>query len=122
MSGTPKQYDVTTPEARKSALLEVAASALVWSILPGAWIVTQLLKNPFSDAELYSADSTARETESQRRTAVEIIKAGAKYGVDELEIIISEQAGVGLASSVEGFPLEFSAGTQGNMTVKVKYK
>jgi hypothetical protein len=45
-----------------------------------------------------------------------------EHGVDVLEITMSEKAGIGLGSSVQGFPLEFHVGKKGNMTVKVKYK
>lgn len=114
-----QRYDVTSPDGRKAALLK-ALTPPWWAYLLGpggtlGWMA-------WTYAQLYSADSAAREAESQRRTAVEIIKAGKEHGVDELEITVSEQAGIGLGSSVEGFPIQFNAGTQGNMTIKVKYK
>jgi hypothetical protein len=118
MDNGSQRYDVTSPEARKVALVTALFPPWWVNLIPGGylgWVAWRF-------AQLYSADSTAREVESQRRTAVEIIKAGKDRGVAELEITVSEQAGIGLGSSVEGFPIQFNAGTQGNMTIKVKYK
>jgi hypothetical protein len=118
MDDASQRYDVTSPEARKAALVQALSPPWWLHVIPVGVPVWTLWKF----AELYSAESAAREVESQRRTAVEIIKAGKEHGVDELEITVSEQAGVSLGSSIDGFPVQFNAGTQGKMTVKVKYK
>lgn len=119
MDDNGRAFDVTTPEARKSALQEILAWRQRYWWVPFPIQAGVML---WKWASLYAVESSAKEIESQRKTAVEIIRAGRENNVDELEITMSEQAGIGLGSSIEGFPIQFDAGTQGKMTVKVKYK
>src|SRR5262245_24577852 len=102
-----KEFDVTTPEARKNALQEILAGQRQYRWVPLPIRAGILL---WKWASLYSSESSAREIDSQRKTAVEIIRAGKENNVDELEITMSEQAGIALGSSVEGFPIQFNAG------------
>lgn len=39
-----------------------------------------------------------------------------------LKITMSQKAGVGLSSDVDGVPIEFIVGASGTMKLKVKYK
>lgn len=64
----------------------------------------------------------AKEIEAQRKTAVEIVRAGKQSDVDELDITMSEKAGIGLNATIEGVPVEFIVGNSDTMTLKVKYK
>jgi hypothetical protein len=114
MAEQTKQFDVTTAEAR----LQACREAMKYGWIPVFGDVYMLWKL----AALYSTESVTKEIESQRKTAIEIVRAGKENNVDELEITMSEKTGLSLGSSVEGFPIECTAGTSGTMTVKVKYK
>ena len=48
-----------------------------------------------------------KEIEEQRKVAIDIIRAGKENGADEIEITMSQKAGVGLSSDVDGVPIEF---------------
>lgn len=74
---------------------------------------------------LFSSYNTIpKEIETQRRAAIEIIRAGKDSNVEEMEITMSEQAGLNFTSAVEGLPvdLKVKAGKSGTITMKVKYK
>lgn len=58
----------------------------------------------------------------KNKAAIDIIRAGKENGADEIEITMSQKAGVGLASYVDGIPIEFIAGASGTMKLKIKYK
>lgn len=111
------QYDITTPEGRKKAAME----ALTYIIFPPEWVFTKfIIQQGWNN--FVPGNVTAKEIEEQRRTAVDIIRAGKQSDVDELKIIISEKAGLGLDTEIEGVPIEFIFGNSGNMILKVKYK
>ncbi len=61
------------------------------------------------------------EIEEQRKTAINIIEAGERDGVGELEITLSEDAGLNVKNQVK-HPVEVVLGKKGTMTIKVKYK
>jgi len=60
--------------------------------------------------------------EQQRDTAVAIIKAGKDQGVDSMKITVDQMAGIDLGSELNGVPLKFSVGKNGQMTIEVTYK
>ena len=66
--------------------------------------------------------SNERAIEAQRKVALDIIRAGKENDADEIEITISQKAGVSLGSDVDGIPIEFIVGSSDKMTLKVKYK
>ena len=78
----------------------------------GPW----LLKKPW---DLFSATDVIQE---QRKTAVDLIKAGKNNGVDEMKIIIDETAGLDIGSEVEGIPVRAKIGKSGKISLEVKYK
>ena len=53
---------------------------------------------------------------------IDIIRAGKENGADEIEITMSQKAGVGLSSDIDDVPIEFIVGASGTMKLKVKYK
>lgn len=108
-----QHLDITTVEGRKQAFAQIGIGELLF---PELWLLDWLWNN-FSPGNV-----EAREIEAQRRSAIEIIRAGKDSNVDELDITMSEKAGIGLNANVEGVPVEFIVGNSGNMTVKVKYK
>ena len=121
MSEEMKTFDVTTSEARKNALKQAVAESLLYAFIPGIGAVVAFWRLK-KLTTLYSRESQSQEIESQRETAIEIIRAGKDHSVDEIEITMSEKAGLSLGSSIEGFPIECTIGTSGTMTIKVKYK
>ncbi len=60
--------------------------------------------------------------EAQKQAAIALIRQGQESGVDEIEIIMSQKAGLSLGSNVNGIPIEATVGLSGNMKIRVKYK
>lgn len=114
-------FDITKPDGRENALTklrELNKNVWIHMLIPQVTIGIAILEGVKS----LTSDPVEKETAEQKKAAIEIIRAGKECGVDELEITMSEKAGLSLGSSIEGFPLEFLAGASGNMTLKVKYK
>jgi hypothetical protein len=72
--------------------------------------------------KLSSLVSGSEISEEQRRTALEIIKAGKDKGVDKLEIEVDQAVGMKLISDNEIFKSNAVIGSAGKMTIKIKYK
>ncbi|CCI20928.1 KH domain-containing protein [Microcystis aeruginosa] len=70
---------------------------------------------------LLTSGANEKEIAEQRKVAIDIIRAGKENGVDEIEITMSQKAGVGLSSDVDGVPIEFIVGASGTMKLKVKW-
>lgn len=68
---------------------------------------------------LSTTESTLQE---QRRTAIDIIRAGKDSGVDSLEVTLDQQVGLHFGSNVDGIPIKATLGKSGNMTIKATYK
>ena len=122
-----QKVDISTRKERENTFQLLNRSGwvmlpLVNGLLPSEinWLMWKAGKYLFDSFK--SLFSVEKEIEEQREAAVRIIQAGKENGVDELEITMSEKAGLSLESSVEGFPVELIAGKSGNMTLKVKYK
>ena len=117
-----QKVDISTPEGRRNAIQWLDKNG--WMLFPftSYWLVWKAGKFLFNSAKSLTSETVQKEIEEQRETAIKIIQAGKKNDVDELEITMSEKAGLSLGSSVEGFPVEVVAGTSGKMTLKVKYK
>jgi len=109
------KFDVTTEEKRRRTTQLILEYGLFF---PPLLIVRAL----WDGVSSFVTDSNERELEAQRKAAIDIIRAGKENGVDELEITMSEKAGIGLGSSIDGTPIEFIFGASGSMKLKVKYK
>jgi hypothetical protein len=72
--------------------------------------------------KLSSLVSGTEISEEQRRTALEIIKAGKDNGIDEMEIEVDQIVGMKLISDNEIFKSNAVIGGAGKMTIKIKYK
>jgi hypothetical protein len=119
MNDLAKKFDVRTPEGRRQAT--EAFDKYGWVIgLP--WVYWKVGKAIVRGVRSLTVDANVKEIEAQKQTAAEIIRLGKEQGVDELEITMSQQAGIGFKSPIEGTPIEFNVGTSGTMTLKVKYK
>jgi hypothetical protein len=71
---------------------------------------------------LSSVLSGSSSTESQAQAAIYLIREGQKSGLREIEMKMSNKAGLSLGSDVYGIPIEATLGVSGNMTIRVKYK
>lgn len=116
MSNSNQTFDLTTEEGRKKAL--AITSIFFPTLIPLAW----LGKTLFNGISSLTSGANEKEIEEQRKVAIDIIRAGKENGADEIEITMSQKAGVGLTSDVDGIPIEFIAGASGKMKLKVKYK
>ena len=67
----------------------------------------------FSNADIIS---------EQRKTAIELIKAGKEKGVDELEIVLDQKAGLNIEAEVKRASVKTQLGKDGKIIVKVKYE
>ena len=61
--------------------------------------------------------------EEQRKTAVEIIRAGKENGLKEIEIELDQQAGLNIDATIKEFNLDskIQFGKNGRMKIKLKY-
>jgi hypothetical protein len=116
MSKSNQTFDLTTEEGRKNAL-EVT-SAFLPTLIPFFWVGKTL----FDGISSLTSGANEKEIEEQRKVAIDIIRAGKENGADEIEITMSQKAGIGLNSGIDGIPIEFIAGASGKMKLKVKYK
>ncbi|MGL5980479.1 MAG: hypothetical protein ACRCZY_06315 [Phocaeicola sp.] len=60
--------------------------------------------------------------ENQCKEAVRLIEQGKKEEVDEMEIKVSRKAGLRFNAPIEGCDIKVEAGSNAEMTIKVKYK
>jgi hypothetical protein len=111
------EFDITTPEKRLKALTFLAQNSWL-AMVPFALPVALVLDG----ISLLTSGANEKEIAEQRKVAIDIIRAGKENGVDEIEITMSQKAGVGLSSDVDGVPIEFIVGASGTMKLKVKYK
>jgi hypothetical protein len=114
------KFDITTPEKRKKILAFFQQNSfwLFEPILPFALLGVVI----WDGISSLTAGANEREIEEQRKVAIDIIRAGKENGADEIEITMSQKAGVGLSSDVDGVPIEFIVGASGTMKLKIKYK
>lgn len=95
------EFDITTPEKRHKALTFLSQNS--WLAVPLALPVALVLDG----ISLLTSGANEKEIAEQRKVAIDIIRAGKENGVDEIEITMSQKAGVGLSSDVDGVPIEF---------------
>ena len=111
------EFDITTPENRNKAITFLMQNRWL-TIFP----FTVLGAVIWDGISALTASANEREIAEQRKVAIDIIRAGKENGADEIEITISQKAGVGLSSDVDGVPIEFIVGASGTMKLKIKYK
>ncbi|QUS61320.1 hypothetical protein [Synechocystis sp. PCC 7338] len=97
---------------------------LAWTASTLSSVITEGTTSNFNFLidKLSSLVSGKEISEEQRRTALEIIKAGKDKGVDELEIEVDQAVGMKLISDNEIFKSNAVIGSTGKMTIKIKYK
>ena len=111
-------FDIRTKEGRENATKFLETYKFYHPTLLTIWLGKAL----FDGISSLTSGANEKEIEEQRKVAIDIIRAGKENGADEIEITMSQKAGVGLSSDVEGVPIEFIVGASGTMKLKVKYK
>ena len=84
------KFDLTTKEGKQSAK-ELAKNM-------GFGLHVFVIEKVF---DFFSNEDTIKE---QRKTAVDIIKAGKENNVDEIEVTLDQNAGIDIQSEIEGIP------------------
>ena len=100
MGNLNNRFDLTTEKNRKNALA-LAAILLPSPLLAGYWLGKSLWSNVSS-----LVSNAKKDFEEQRQLAIDIIRAGKDNNVDEIEITISQQAGLGFSANIDGIPIE----------------
>ncbi len=113
MNDSSQKFDLTTEEGRKTAL------TITQILFPVPYLIGKVL---FDGISSLTSGANEKEIAEQRKAAIDIIRAGKENGADEIEITMSQKAGVGLASDVDGVPIEFIVGASGTMKLNIKHK
>lgn len=111
------KFDITTPNGRKNALETMEKYRWV----PWVREFGLLLKAVTWVSEQISKSGT-NTIEAQKKAAVDLIRAGKKYNVKNMEINLDQTAGLDFGSEVEGVPIKCKIGKSGHMTINVQYK
>lgn len=106
-------FDLTTPEGREKAL--ELFDKWGWAIHLPAW----LMKKAF---DFISSKTSNDIIEAQRKTAIDIIRAGSKQNVNKMTITVDQMVGLDFGSNVEGIPVKCKLGKDGHMTIEVEYQ
>ncbi|MBP3709668.1 MAG: hypothetical protein J6I73_04615 [Treponema sp.] len=110
-------YDLTTAEGREEASKYLSSfMATIGMLIPpvGIGIATvEGLVSLLSRKDIISA---------QKELAEELIKTGKENGVDSMEITVDNKVGMNFGATFDGVPLNALLGSNGKMTLKVKFK
>lgn len=106
-NGAAPSYDLTTAAG-------IAAAGMALSVLTplGPLVAAAALARKFFKPGV----------EAQAQSAADLIKAGAENNVDEMEITLSEEAGLHIKSAHPEVPIKLTMGKSGTVTMKVKYR
>lgn len=103
---TDYNFTKSIPKHLMSAADLLTQSPFVWLIRKGADAFSGAVATP----------------ENQSAAAASVIRAGKESGVDEMEIVMSHEAGLNFKAPIEGVNISMKAGAEGTITMKVKYK
>jgi len=103
-------FNLTTVDGRKQAL--ESFDKYGWIYAPGSWLAKKA----------WDWISSPDTIEEQRKTAIELIKAGRDNDVDEMKITVDQTAGIDIGTKIEDIPVKAMIGKSGKMTLEVKYK
>lgn len=84
------------------------------TMLPAPFLFIEIIKQLI--------DSGRNTTESQKKAAEDLIRAGKQNGVDEMEIKMQNSNGFKFKTLVEGCNIDTVFGNDNTVTLKVKYK
>lgn len=112
-----EKFDLTTDQGRNEATKYF--DRFGWILSPPIWLLYRILRP--------RPRSRSRIIHQQSRMAAELIKAGSRNNVDEMEITINNDAGgrfyFGVGNSEGVMPnIKANIGTNDKMTIRVKYK
>lgn len=108
-----KNFDLTTPEGREKAL--ELFDKWGWAIHLPAWLIKK-------GYDYFSSQTNEDIIEAQRKTAINIIKAGNAQNVDKMTITVDQMVGLDFGSNVEGIPVKCKLGKNGHMIIEVEYQ
>jgi|GEM_PF-1044332 len=122
-------YNLTTPEGLAKAL-EVYAkenpgkamtvAALSVLTMPTMFVIP--LVNVIAKSTSALFEHPEKAIKAQRQVAVDIIKAGKDNGASKVRVTLNQKAGIDIGGALEGCSMNFSVGTDDNMTIEVEYK
>jgi hypothetical protein len=105
---TAPSYDLTTAAG-------IAAAGMALSVLTPLGL-------PLAAAAALARHFFKPSVDEQAQSAADLIKAGAENNVDEMEITLSEEAGLHIKSAHPDVPIKLTMGKSGTVTMKVKYR
>ena len=108
-----KTFDLTQSQNLKNQLIN--NFGVNWIIESPFYEILEIILSLFSNKD---------QIKAQKEAAKEIIKIGEEQNVDELEIILNQEAGIKLKGEIKDLNanVDFRIGQEGNMIIKVKYK
>jgi hypothetical protein len=107
-----KSYDLTTKEGLNNIADYIKENPTV--LIPGPFI-------HFTTKAINSFYNSKEKSKKQAELAFEIIKNGKKEGLKSMKIIVSEEAGFEISSTLKEFPITTKIGTKGNIELEVEY-
>ena len=116
-------FDLTT-EAGLNEALRILKDRKWWvmAALANPALAGPILAIQALDKGLDLIRDSKSTIQKQREATIEIIKAGKDNNASSLEVTLDQRAGIDLGSELQGVSLNFAAGTEGKMTIKVQYK
>lgn len=122
-------YDLTTPEGMTFAIKDYAKNNPTKS----AAMMALLLINPVVLLGAVLADKIVKSVtalfehpekmiEAQRKTAIDLIKAGRENGASRIKVTLNQKAGIDIGGELEGYSLKISVGSDAQMTIETEYK
>ena len=108
--GDTVEFDLTTDDGRKLAWQSFDRWGWIYS--PTAWLVKKAV----------DFISTAEKAQEQRKTAIELIKAGRENGLEEMRVTVDQNAGIDIEAKLKGIPIKTKIGNSGKITIEVKYR
>ncbi|MGZ9738099.1 hypothetical protein ACXX83_06595 [Pseudomonas sp. GNP012] len=103
-----KSFDLTDSASILNVLKKLAVTPS-----PAAWLLRKGLD---------AVGAAVATPENQAEAAAKVIREGKDAGVDEMEIIMSHEAGLNFKAPIEGVNISVKAGAEGTIKMKVKYK
>ncbi|OQB75903.1 MAG: hypothetical protein BWX92_02319 [Deltaproteobacteria bacterium ADurb.Bin135] len=111
-------FDLTTADGLKKAVK--VYDKYGWALTPfiplglPLWAGKKLID--------FITKSTTDIIETQRKTAIDLIKSGKDNNVDKMTITLDQQAGLDIGADIEGIPIKCKVGNSGHMIIDVQYK
>ncbi len=119
-------YDLTTPrglaDAAANYVKENPAKKAAMAFMDLPFGLGMALGEKIAKLAFALFENPEKMIEAQRKTAVDLIKAGKEHGASKVSVTLDQKAGIDIGSELNGFPMKFSVGTNGQITIEVEYK